>query len=126
MSEDPLTPGNHSSASVSTEATPRTDGAGPGDGAPRGNRRRRRRRRRGGRGGGPPGSGGGGFERPEELSASGPERPAEGVLFVPPRDNSAGVLVSARANYLPSSKDPLVPRELIQREGLEAGALIVG
>jgi len=127
MSEDPLTPGNHSSVSVSTEANPRADGSPPGDGNPRGNRRRRRRRRRGGRGGGPQGAtGGGGFERPEELSASGPERPAEGVLFIPPRDNASGVLVSARANYLPSPKDPLVPRDLIQRERLEAGALIAG
>ena len=127
MSEDPLTPGNHSSVSVPTEANPRADGNPPGDGNPRGNRRRRRRRRRGGRGGGPQGaSGGGGFERPEELSASGPERPAEGVLFIPPRDNASGVLVSARANYLPSPKDPLVPRDLIQRERLEAGALITG
>jgi transcription termination factor Rho len=126
MSEDPLTPGNHSSASVSTETATRSEGTGPGDGAPRGNRRRRRRRRRGGRGGGPQGGGGGGFERSEELSASGPERPAEGVLYIPPRENAAGVLVSARANYLPSPKDPLVPRELIQREGLEAGALITG
>jgi transcription termination factor Rho len=48
------------------------------------------------------------------------------VLYVPARDNAAGVLVAARANYLPSPKDPLVPRELIQREGLEAGALITG
>jgi len=127
MSEDPLTPGNHSSVSVSTEANPRADGTPPGDGNPRGNRRRRRRRRRGGRGGGPQGaSGGGGFERTEELSASGPERPAEGVLFIPPRDNASGVLVSARTNYLPTPKDPLVPRDLIQRERLEAGALIAG
>jgi len=36
------------------------------------------------------------------------------------------VLVSARANYLPSSRDPLVPRELVVREGLEPGALISG
>jgi transcription termination factor Rho len=125
MSEDPLTPGNHSSVSTPTESAPRAEGSGPGDGAPR-NRRRRRRRRRGGRGGGPQGGGGAGFERPEELSASGPERPTEGVLYVPARDNAAGVLVSARANYLPSPKDPLVPRELIQREGLEAGAFITG
>jgi len=125
MSEDPLTPGNHSSVSVSTDTAPRSEGGAPGDGPPRG-RRRRRRRRRGGRGGGPQGAPGGGYERPEELSASGPERPVEGVLYVPPRDNAAGVLVSARANYLPSPKDPLVPRDLIQREGLEAGALIAG
>jgi transcription termination factor Rho len=36
------------------------------------------------------------------------------------------VLVSAKANYLPSSRDPLVPRELITREGLEPGAFISG
>jgi len=36
------------------------------------------------------------------------------------------VLVSAPTNYLPTAKDPLVPRELISREGLEAGALIGG
>ena len=35
-----------------------------------------------------------------------------------------GVLVSAKANYLPSPKDPLVPRDLINREGLEAGAFV--
>jgi transcription termination factor Rho len=95
-----------------------------GDGQPRPHRRRRRRRRRGGRGGGEPR--GASFERTDDLSAAGPERPAEGVLYVPPKDNAPGVLVSAKANYLPSPKDPLVPRDLIQREGLEAGAFITG
>ena len=124
MSEDPLTP--ESLASVSVQSEPSSEG-GPADGQPRPHRRRRRRRRRGGRGGGPQGNGGGGVgERSEDLAATGPERPVDGVLFVPPKDNASGVLVSAKANFLPSPKDPLVPRDLIQREGLEAGALIAG
>src|SRR5262245_41679540 len=126
MSEDPLTPESISSVSVQTEDPSRQEGHG--DGQPRPHRRRRRRRRRGGRGGGPGGGGGNGGapERAEDLSATGPERPAEGVLYVPPKENAPGVLVSAKANYLPSSRDPLVPRELINREGLEAGALVAG
>jgi transcription termination factor Rho len=123
MSEDPLTP--ESLASVSVQSEPPSEG-GHGDGQPRPHRRRRRRRRRGGRGGGAHGNGGGLGERSEDLAATGPERPVEGVLYIPPKENAAGVLVSAKANYLPSPKDPLVPRELIQREGLEAGALIAG
>ena len=124
MSEDPLTP--ESLASVSVQSEPSSEG-GPADGQPRPHRRRRRRRRRGGRGGGPQGNGGGGVgERSEDLAATGPERPVDGVLYIPPKDNASGVLVSAKANFLPSPKDPLVPRELIQREGLEAGALIAG
>jgi transcription termination factor Rho len=125
MSEDPLTPESHTSVSVQTEPASHGEPSISGDGQGRPHRRRRRRRRRGGRGGGQPG-GGGAYERAEELSASGPERPAEGVLYIPAKENAPGVLVSAKANYLPSTKDPLVPRELIQREGLEAGALIVG
>jgi transcription termination factor Rho len=66
------------------------------------------------------------LERSDDLSASGPERPIEGVLYIPPKENAPGVIVSPKANYLPSAKDPLVPRELIQREGLEAGVLITG
>ena len=123
MSEDPLTP--ESLASVSVQSEPHPEG-GHGDGQPRPHRRRRRRRRRGGRGGGPHGNGGGAVERSEDLAATGPERPVDGVLYIPPKENAPGVLVSAKANYLPSPKDPLVPRELIQREGLEAGALIAG
>jgi transcription termination factor Rho len=122
MSEDPLTP---ESLAVSVQPEPPSEG-GSADGQPRPHRRRRRRRRRGGRGGGPQGNGGGLGERSEDLAATGPERPVDGVLFVPPKDNASGVLVSAKANFLPSPKDPLVPRELIQREGLEAGALIAG
>ena len=126
MSEDPLTPESLTSVSVQTESSSQGETPSSGDGQSRPHRRRRRRRRRGGRGGGQPG-GGAPFERAaEDLSASGPERPAEGVLYIPPKENAPGVLVSAKANYLPSPKDPLVPRELIQREGLEAGALIVG
>jgi len=124
MSEDPLIPGSLASVSVQTEA-PSREGGPQGDG-PRSNRRRRRRRRRGGRGGGQPGAPGGSPERSEDLSAAGPERAAEGVLYLPPKENAPGVLVSAKANFVPSAKDPLVPRELIQREGLEAGAFITG
>ncbi len=126
MSEDPLTPESLTSVSVQTEAPSATEGVPSGDG-PRSHRRRRRRRRRGGRGGGPASGGGGGsFEREQDLSAAGPEREVEGVLFLPPKENAPGVLVSAKANYLPSPKDPLVPRDLVHREGLEAGALVTG
>jgi transcription termination factor Rho len=62
----------------------------------------------------------------DELAATGPERPVEGVLYVPPKENQPGVLVSASKNYLPTPRDPIVPRDLIVREGLEAGALIGG
>jgi transcription termination factor Rho len=48
------------------------------------------------------------------------------VLFLPPKENAPGVLVSGKANYLPSPRDPLVPRDLIVREGLEPGAAISG
>jgi transcription termination factor Rho len=122
MSEDPLTPESFTSVEVQPEGPSQAEAHGP-DGQQR-SRRRRRRRRRGGRGG--PNGVAAGFERPEEISSTGPERPAEGVLFLPPKDNAPGVLVSAKANYLPSPKDPLVPRELVNREGLEAGALISG
>ena len=117
MSEDPSVPQSPASASVQTAGAP------SGDGQPRPHRRRRRRRRRGGRSGGAHG----GLDRVDELSAAaGPERPVEGVLFLPPKENSAGVLVTARANFLPSPRDPLVPRELVTREGLEAGAFVTG
>jgi transcription termination factor Rho len=134
MPEDPLGPQVSTSVSVqdapsgNQRAAPFVGEAqqpGIGEGQPRPHRRRRRRRRRGGGGGRPPGAGGS-PERAEELSAAGPERPVEGVLSIPARENAPGVLVSSRANYLPSPKDPLVPRELINREGLEAGALITG
>ena len=128
MSEDPVVPPPPESVSVSADA-PNT-----GDGSLRPHRRRRRRRRRGGGGGSggrPPGGNGqgagpAGYERPEESVAAGPERPVEGVLYLPPKDSAPGVLVSAKANYLPSPRDPIVPRDLINREGLEAGALVTG
>ena len=129
MSEDPLAPEGFASAPVPTESSSQGDGPLPGDGQGRSHRRRRRRRRRGGRGGGQPGGGGGNAsleQRPDDLSANGPERTVEGVLYIPPKENAPGVLVSPKANYLPSPKDPLVPRELIQREGLEAGVLLAG
>jgi transcription termination factor Rho len=133
MSEDPLGP--QVSASVSVQDAPAGESRTPspnegqqpsiGEGQPRPHRRRRRRRRRGG-GGGRPAGANGPLERAEELAAAGPERPVEGVLSLPARENAPGVLVSSRANYLPSPKDPIVARELISREGLEAGALITG
>ena len=127
MSEDPLAPESLASAPVQTESSSQGEGPLPGDGQDRPHRRRRRRRRRGGRGGSQPGGGGNSsLERSDDLSASGPERPIEGVLYIPPKENAPGVIVSPKANYLPSAKDPLVPRELIQREGLEAGVLITG
>jgi transcription termination factor Rho len=125
MSEDPSNPENARSFSVSAE---RPASIGPaergGEGQPR--RRRRRRRRRGGRPGGFSGNGAAAPERVDELAAAGPERPVEGVLYLPPKESAPGVLVSAPTNYLPTARDPLVPRELIAREGLEAGALIAG
>jgi transcription termination factor Rho len=127
VSEDPLVPPvSASSISVQTESP------GPGDGGSRPHRRRRRRRRRGGGGAGggggrPPGPNGSGeAERADEIVASGPERPVEGVLFLPPKESAPGVLVTAKANYLPSPRDPIVPRDLISREGLEPGAFISG
>jgi transcription termination factor Rho len=127
VSEDPLVPPvSASSISVQTESP------GPGDGGSRPHRRRRRRRRRGGGGAGggggrPPGPNGSGeAERADEIVASGPERPVEGVLFLPPKESAPGVLVTAKANYLPSPRDPIVPRDLISREGLEPGAFLSG
>jgi transcription termination factor Rho len=121
MSEDPLTPESVPSVSALTEG-PDTQEA-----PSRPHRRRRRRRRRGG--GRPAGPGGPpGFERADTLSATGPERPVEGVLSVPSNSNNngPGVLVSAQTNYLPLPRDPIVPRDLIAREGLEPGALVAG
>ncbi|HEX9149881.1 MAG TPA: transcription termination factor Rho, partial [Thermoanaerobaculia bacterium] len=48
------------------------------------------------------------------------------MLYIPPKENQPGVLVASSTNYLPTPKDPIVPRDLIAREGLEAGALIGG
>jgi transcription termination factor Rho len=133
MSEDPVVPPLPESVSLPAE----TPGSGEGSPAGRPHRRRRRRRRRGGGGGG-----GGGGQRPgggngapggaydtrieEAATAAGPERPVEGVLLLPAKETSPGVLVSARTNYLASPRDPLLPRELVNREGLEAGALVSG
>jgi transcription termination factor Rho len=127
MSDDPSTPGNSESVSIGTAvASPDPVERGQGDVRDRPHRRRRRRRRRG-RGGPPQQGGNGSPERAEEVSSSGAaEAPVEGVLYLPPKETASGVLVSARANYLPSPRDPLVPRELVNREGLEAGAAITG
>jgi transcription termination factor Rho len=132
MSEDPSTPENAPSFSVSAEGATRPAPSahtreplpGEGPGQPRPHRRRRRRRRRGGR---PGGFGANGApERVDELAATGPERPVEGVLYIPPKENQPGVLVSSATNYRPTPRDPIVPRDLIAREGLEAGALVGG
>jgi transcription termination factor Rho len=120
MSEDPLSPQGFESVFVQTES-PST-----GEGPARPHRRRRRRRRRGGAARPPFANGAGAPERLDELAVKGPERPIEGVLFLPPRDNAPGVLVSATRNYLPTPSDPLAPRDVIVREGLEAGAMISG
>jgi len=92
---------------------------------PRKSRRRRRgRRRRGGAGpaaGLPPGA------APELASAdagASVETQAIGVLSLP--EKGSGVLVSAKNNYLPTPRDPLVPRDLAEREGLLAGVTIAG
>src|SRR5262249_45773466 len=124
MSEDPL------SRQGSGSAFAQTDVPSTGDQPSRPHRRRRRRRRRGGgrggRRGGRPGFPGGASERLDELSLAGPEKPVEGVLYLPSRENAPGVLVAASRNYLPLPSDPLVPRELINKESLEAGAMIAG
>jgi transcription termination factor Rho len=123
MSEDPLTSVSAPPPSVPAESAPiHTESPTPAEGPHRPHRRRRRRRRRGGR----PGSGNGAPERADELAAPGPEKPVEGVLYLPAKENAPGVLVTARANYLPSHRDPIVPRDLVAREGLEAGALVTG
>jgi transcription termination factor Rho len=57
-------------------------------------------------------------------SPAGGEREASGVLSIP--EKGSGVLVSARNNYLATPQDPLVPRDLIEREGLLAGVTITG
>ena len=117
MSEDPLSPQGSGPFFAQTE-TPST-----GEGPARPHRRRRRRRRRGG---GRPPLANGAPERLDELAVAGPERPVEGVLYLPPRENAPGVLVSATRNYLPTPNDPLAPRDVVVREGLEAGAMITG
>lgn len=117
MSEDPSAPQTVASVSAQPE------GSSSAEGPARPHRRRRRRRRRGG---GRRASSLGAFERAEEFSATGPERTVQGVLFIPAKETAPGVLVSAQANYLPSPRDPLVHRDLIAREGLEAGALVSG
>jgi transcription termination factor Rho len=127
MSEDPSTRQSATSFPLSTErGAPSIPADRPsGEGQPRPHRRRRRRRRRGGRPGGFSGNGAP-AERADELAAAGPERPVQGVLYIPPKESAPGVLVASATNYLPTPKDPLVPRDLITREGLEAGALIGG
>jgi transcription termination factor Rho len=127
MSEDPSTRQSATSFPLSTErGAPSIPADRPsGEGQPRPHRRLRRRRRRGGRPGGFSGNGAP-AERADELAAAGPERPVQGVLYIPPKESAPGVLVASATNYLPTPKDPLVPRDLIIREGLEAGALIGG
>jgi len=49
---------------------------------------------------------------------------ATGVLSLP--EKGSGVLVSAKNNYLPTPHDPLVPRDLAEREGLLAGVTVAG
>jgi transcription termination factor Rho len=48
------------------------------------------------------------------------------VLYLPVKESQPGILVSAKSNYLPTPRDPLVPRDLVAREALEPGALITG
>ena len=94
------------------EAEHEQPGNHPADHVRRRGRRRRRRRR----------------PAFPEAAIPGPRtEPAsrvEGVLYLP--EKGAGVLVSARNNFLPTPQDPLVPRELVAREQLAAGARIVG
>lgn len=90
----------------------------PGTGPHR--RGRRRRRRRSGRrpGAGAPSS------QTSEAPQTGPSSPAEGILSLP--EKGPGALVTARNNFLPTREDVQVPRELVARDGLAAGARIVG
>jgi transcription termination factor Rho len=85
-----------------------------------GRRRRGRRRRR--RGAGP---------RPDVAApaavagASAADTvECDGILYVLPK--GAGVLVSAKNNYLPTPRDPIVPPEMIAREQIAVGSRIVG
>jgi transcription termination factor Rho len=83
--------------------------------------RRRRRRRPSEAANGPAAA------EPAADSAAASAEPAgevEGVLSLP--EKGAGVLVSARNNYLPSPRDVLVPRDFASREQLAAGARIAG
>jgi len=52
------------------------------------------------------------------------EQSASGVLQI--NEKGFGFLRNAERNYLPSSKDVFVPRNLIQRFGLREGVQIVG
>jgi transcription termination factor Rho len=114
---------------MSSDDSPFSRGdSGNGSAAPGGVRRarRRRRRRRGRRSGagGPAATGGNGVAPVIESAGAGPEQAVEGVLYVP--ESGHGILVSAKNNYLPTDRDPIIPRELIQRERLEAGAHLEG
>ncbi|HET7453285.1 MAG TPA: transcription termination factor Rho, partial [Thermoanaerobaculia bacterium] len=98
------------------------------DAVPRKSRRRRRgRRRRGGGGGGnPPAAHPAATDSAVHPAGGGPavETTAAGVLSL--SEKGSGVLVSAKNNYLPTPHDPLVPRDLAEREGLLAGTTISG
>ncbi len=95
-------------------------------GVPRKSRRRRRgRRRRGGGGAGapstpPPGA----AESAAGDAGRSVETEATGVLSLP--EKGSGVLVNAKNNYLPTPGDPLVPRDLAEREGMLAGVTVSG
>jgi len=52
----------------------------------------------------------GGPKRLDEVAVAGPERPVEGVLFLPPRTRP-GRPVSATRNYFDPRADPLAPRD---------------
>ena len=69
-------------------------------------RKPRRRRRRPRRRGGP----------------KGPVIPVQGYLWV--REKGSSMLVSGKRNFVPSTSDPLVPKELIEALHLESGLLI--
>jgi transcription termination factor Rho len=94
------------------------------EGRPSTTSRRRRSRHRNRR----PEGGAGRSDAPPSGNVSLPEpgelREAEGVLYVKP--NGVGVLVNPANNYVMQSSDPLVPRNLIERNHLQAGIKLSG
>ena len=98
-------------------------------GVARKSRRRRRGRRRRGGAPGTPGAlpetgplGADAAPRPEHVAAG--ESEGSGVLLLPEKGH--GVLVSAKNNYLASPGDPIVSRDLAERERLLGGVTITG
>ena len=100
-----------------------------GDGSGRSRNRGRGRRRRGGGGGGRGGGGGhGGGRAPQRVVRNIPEGEptveATGVLQI--AEAGHGHLRSIQLSYIPDENDVVVPRELIEKAGLETGLELEG